>query len=135
MDESVRGSIRKDTYGHVIDIMPTLVEVSGAGYPEVRDGHVVPPMEGISLVPLLKGKPLDGDRPLIVEHEGNKMLRKGKWKIVQEYRETGWRLYDMQATPTEMRNLADSYPDILDQMVSTRPWPPGQESSTWTSFR
>ena len=98
--------------------MPTLVEVSGAGYPEVRDGHVVPPMEGISLVPLLKGKPLDGDRPLIVEHEGNKMLRKGKWKIVQEYRETGWRLYDMQATPTEMRNLADSYPDILDQMVS-----------------
>ena len=118
MDESVRGSIRKDTYGHVIDIMPTLVEVSGAGYPEVRDGHVVPPMEGISLVPLLKGKPLDGDRPLIVEHEGNKMLRKGKWKIVQEYRETGWRLYDMQATPTEMRNLADSYPDILDQMVS-----------------
>lgn len=118
IDESLWGTLRKDTYAHVIDIMPTLVEITGAEYPTERDGHTVPSMEGTSLVPLLEGRDIDGNRPIIVEHEGNKMLRKGRWKIVQEYRETEWRLYDLEVNPTEMVNLAGECPDVLDDMIS-----------------
>jgi len=52
-----------DNYGHIVDIMPTLVKLTGATYPSSRGGHKVPPMEGISLLPLLKGEPVKQTKP------------------------------------------------------------------------
>lgn len=117
IDKSLNGTIQKDNYGHIVDIMPTLVKLTGATYPSSRGGHKVPPMEGISLLPLLKGEPVKQTKPTIVEHEGNKMLRDGEWKIVQEYKEPKWRLYNLKNDPTEMRNLADKKPEILNRMI------------------
>ncbi|MDR2145411.1 MAG: arylsulfatase [Tannerella sp.] len=116
IDKNLNGSIRKDCYGHVIDIMPTLVELTAAVYPSARDGHAVPPMEGISLLPLFKGEPVKAI-PTIVEHEGNKMLRDGDWKIVQENREPEWMLYNLKTDPTEMKNLAGKEPEMLKSMI------------------
>ncbi len=45
------------------------------------------------------------------------MLRDGEWKIVQEYKEPKWRLYNLKNDPTEMRNLADREPEILNRMI------------------
>ncbi|MGN0187939.1 MAG: arylsulfatase, partial [Candidatus Cryptobacteroides sp.] len=115
--ESLRGSLRKDVYGHVTDIMPTVLEAARTDYPSTYDGRAIPPMEGISLMPLLSGGKIDGDRPIIVEHEGNKMLRKGKWKIVQEYKEEEWCLYDIVSDPTEMHDRSEDYPEILNSMI------------------
>lgn len=117
IDKSLNGTIQKDNYGHIVDIMPTLVKLTGATYPSSRGGHKVPPMEGISLLPLLKGELVKQTKPTIVEHEGNKMLRDGEWKIVQEYKEPKWRLYNLKNDPTEMRNLADREPEILNRMI------------------
>ena len=118
INKSLNGSILKGNYGHIVDIMPTLIELTGATYPSLRNGHEIPPMEGISLLPLLNGEPLDDARPIIVEHEGNKMLRDGKWKIVQEYKELKWRLYNLETDPTEMKNLAGEEPEILKRMIN-----------------
>ena len=57
-------------------------------------------------------------KPTIVEHEGNKMMRDGEWKIVQEYKEPKWRLYNLKNDPTEMMNLADKEPETLKRMIN-----------------
>ena len=117
MERSVCGSINKSYYGHVIDIMPTLAELVGAEYPQSNNGVAIPPMEGQSFLPLLKGRNLHNDRGILVEHEGNKMYRQGKWKIVQEFQEEKWRLYDMEKTPTETEDLSAAYPYVLNYMI------------------
>lgn len=118
IQKSLNGTIQKDNYGHVSDIMTTLVDLTGATYPTTRAGHKVPPMEGISLLPILKGQAVKHVKPTIVEHEGNKMVRNGDWKIVQEYKEPEWRLYNLKKKPTEMKNLAEQEPKILRQMIA-----------------
>lgn len=118
IDKSLNGTIQKDNYGHIVDIMPTLAELTGAIYPSSGHGHELPPMEGISLLPLLKGQSVKQVKPIIVEHEGNKMLRDGEWKIVQEYKEPEWRLYNLRNDPTEKKNLADKESEILYRMIN-----------------
>ncbi|MBO5193529.1 MAG: arylsulfatase [Bacteroidales bacterium] len=118
IDQKFNGSINMTEYGHVTDIMATLVDLSGADYPSERAGNHVQPMEGISLLPILRGKDIRREKPLIVEHEGNKMLRDGDWKIVQEYGETDWMLYNLKKDPTEMNDLAARHPALLRKMVA-----------------
>ena len=119
IDTTLNGSIDKKNYGHVTDIMATLVELTGARYPEERAGYKVQPMEGVSLLPLLRGEAIKRSKPILVEHEGNKMLRDGDWKIVQEYTQPAWMLYNMKRDPTEMHDKASERPKLLRRMVAT----------------
>jgi arylsulfatase len=95
--------------GYVTDFMPTLVEICGARYPADRNGVPIPPSEGFNLAATLRGgapKP----RTLCVEHEGNRMVREGNWKLVALSGKP-WELYDLAGDPTEMRDLAQAQPD------------------------
>jgi len=74
--------------GHLIDIMATCVDVSGATYPSTYKGHEIQPMEGVSLAPAFGGRGL-GDRAIYWEHEGNRAVRRGKWKIVYRAARSG----------------------------------------------
>ena len=116
----MRGSIDLENYGHLIDIMPTVIELAGGEYPSVYESRKITPMEGISLVPSFTGKKLDRRNPIIIEHEGNKALRDGDWKIVQEYEKNNkdrpWRLYNLRTDPTEMDDLSAQYPAIFNEM-------------------
>jgi arylsulfatase len=104
------------TPSHVIDLMPTCVELAGAKYPSLFAGQAVLPMEGVSLVPLFEGRPLQRPAPLFWEHEGNRAVRDGRWKLVAKENQP-WELYDMEADRTEMYNLADKYPDVVAQLA------------------
>ncbi len=118
IDKSLNGKIDAENYGHVIDIMPTCLEIAGAKYPAANGGKPIPPMEGVSLAPTFSGKQLQRANPVMTEHEGNKMLRRGDWKIVQEYTYPAWRLYNLRNDPTEMHDLAATQPDVLKDMVA-----------------
>lgn len=103
--------------GHVIDIMPTIVDVSGARYPDVYRGETILPMEGQSLGPVFQNQSFV-HAPIGWEHEGNRGFREGKWKLVAtKGPEAAWELYDMEADRTEMRNLATVHPDITASLV------------------
>lgn len=95
---------------HVIDLMPTCVELAEASYPEKYNGNSIIPMAGKSLVPLLKGVSFDKERPVFWEHMGNRAVRKGRWKLVSEKGEP-WSLFDMTDDRTELNDLSAKMPD------------------------
>ena len=90
---------------HVIDILPTLLEAAGIPLPARREGRPVTPVEGESFLPLLSGAPWTRDRPIFFEHEGNRAVRDGQWKLVSRH-PGSWELYDMHRDRTELHDLA-----------------------------
>ena len=106
-----------DQMGHIVDIMPTFLEVAGATYPKMYKGEGITPMEGQSLVPVLRGETIERG-PIGWEHEGNAGYRDGKWKLVKRKgKEAEWELYDMERDRTEQYNLANKHPDITKSMI------------------
>ncbi len=103
--------------GHLVDIMRTAVEVSGAEYPTERNGHKIQAMEGASLAPAFSGKPIDRQAPIYWEHEGNRAIRKGKWKLVMKFMGP-WELYDIEADRTEQHNLIEQEPELAKQLTA-----------------
>ena len=89
---------------HVVDILPTILEVTGCSYLNELCGHAIQPMQGESLLPLLKGKPWEREQPIFFEHEGNCAIRHGQFKLVKQYGHD-WELYDMEADRTELNDL------------------------------
>jgi len=105
--------------GHLIDLMATCVDLAGAAYPKQVDGHDIYPMEGTSLRPAFDGQPL-ASRSLFWEHEGNRAMRQGDWKLVAKYPAGKWELYNIAADRTEMHDLSASESARLASMV--RDW-------------
>jgi arylsulfatase A-like enzyme len=101
--------------GHITDIMPTLVEVAGATYPTQFKSQPIQPMEGESLAPVFAGKATPNSRPIFWEHEGNRAVRLGEWKLVSRY-PGPWELYDLNADRTEMHDLAGAMPDKVKEL-------------------
>ena len=119
---------------HLIDIMATCVDLGGGAYPKELNGNAIQPMEGVSLKPAFQGEPLNRPQPIFWEHEGNRAIRIGDWKLVSKHR-GGWELYDMTTDRTEMNNLAATQLDRVKDMssqwdawakrVGVAPWPLG----------
>ncbi|MDZ7619838.1 MAG: sulfatase-like hydrolase/transferase, partial [Patescibacteria group bacterium] len=113
---------------HVIDIMPTLLDVAGTGYLKEVSGRPLLALEGRSLKPLLIGR--DGaaaklaviDRPLFWEHQGNKAIRLGNWKAVAS-RGGAWELYNLAEDRTELRDTARAHPEKTSELAGLwRDW-------------
>jgi arylsulfatase A-like enzyme len=103
--------------GHVIDVMPTVIDVTGARYPREFKGQAIQPMEGISLRPAFAGRPLTRSQPLFWEHEGNRAVRSGNFKLVSTY-PCGWELYDMAADRVEANDLAARHPAVVRTLAA-----------------
>jgi arylsulfatase len=131
IDASRRGKLERQP-GHLIDIMATCVELAAAKYPQQYQGHKIQPLEGVSLRPAFHGEALARTEPIFWEHEGNRAVRQGKWKIVSKHNQD-WELYDIDADRSEMRDLASENPDRVRDMsqawaawakrVGVQPWP------------
>ncbi len=114
------------------DIMPTCLEIAGATYPEQYNGNEILPLNGRSFAPLLQ-KPVNTvERLIFWEHEGNKAVRQGAWKLVKRHRQP-WELYNLEDDPTELNDLSKEQPEKFDQLekawnewaaeVGVRYWP------------
>ncbi len=99
-----------DAPGHVIDLMPTCLELAGAACPANGEGGAAPALPGDSLVPVLKGESWPEPRTLYWEHIGHHAVRDGDWKLVAE-RGGGWELYNLAEDRTELHDLSDAEPD------------------------
>ena len=103
--------------GHLIDLMATCVDLSGAKYPTQFAGEKIQPMEGVSLRPALEGKSLARAQPIFWEHEGNRSVRDGQWKLVSKF-PGGWELYDIAADRAEQHDVAAKEPARVKAMAA-----------------
>jgi len=99
-----KGELEKQP-GHLIDLMATCVELAGAKYPSEMKGENILPMEGTSLLPAFAGGALK-ERAIYWEHEGNRAMRKGDWKLVAKSPGGKWELYNIVKDRTEMHDLS-----------------------------
>lgn len=110
------------TPAHLIDIMATCVDVTGAVYPKEFKAHAITPMEGQSLRPLFspsESLPVSlSSRPIFWEHEGNAAIRVGDDKLVRFGRNGAWELYDMKKDRTEQHDLAAQNPDKVKALAT-----------------
>ncbi len=100
---------------HVVDIVPTCLKIAKIRYPAVFKGYTLKPAAGKSLLPIFRGEKRQ-PYTLYWEHEGNKAMRDGKWKIVCKY-PGSWELYDIVADRTEMKDLAPQFPIVVQELT------------------
>lgn len=111
----IQGKILPAT-GHVIDFMPTCLAIAKGIYPTQFNGNRILPMEGENLLPIVYGNSINRKAPLFWEHEGNRAMLDGDWKIVSNVREP-WQLYNLKSDRTETTNLASLQPDLIAKMI------------------
>ena len=127
--EGIRQGGLRHTPTHLIDIMATCIDVANAVYPTTYNGADITAYEGISLKPLFNNESV-AERPIFWEHEGNRAVRLGKWKLVSKADKSDsfiwdqleqlplehWELYDMAQDRTETKNLSNQYPKVVDEL-------------------
>jgi arylsulfatase A-like enzyme len=104
------GSVVKAAF-QLTDVLPTILEATGASYPTQHNGEEIVPYQGRSLLPALRGEPTP-DGTLYWEHTGNAAIRRGAWKLVRDYPQP-WELYDLSRDRSELNNLADKHPEVV----------------------
>jgi len=102
---------------HIIDVMSTCLDLAKISYPKIYNGKQITPTTGLSLVPIFQKKNRNGHDALYFEHEGNRAIRQGDWKLVSEYPENQWHLYHLTNDRAEQNNLAKKYPDQVKKMT------------------
>ena len=105
-----RGELRREP-GHIIDIMATCVDLARAKYPDDAT-----PLPGRSLVPAFAGRPIGRDA-LFWEHEGNRAVLAGRWKLVA-VKGKPWELYDIEADRVESNDLSERYPEKVTELAA-----------------
>ena len=125
---------------HITDIPATCIAAAGATYPSHRPDNDITPLEGESFLDLLNGRDWKRETPMFWEHEGNRGMREGDWKLVSEFPRWApedapgrWELYNIRADRTELNDLSASEPERLKQMsrdydnwaerCGVQPWP------------
>ena len=104
------------TPSHLVDLMATAVDVSGATYPKVfHDGQTIKPMEGKSLFPVFQGHTIDRDA-LYWEHEGNRAVRVGDDKLVAKGANGKWELYNIAQDRSEQHDLSNEQPGRVEEL-------------------
>ncbi len=127
---SRRGKLDSQTT-HLIDVMATCVDLAHAKYPQEFKNTPIQALEGISLRPAFEGGSIDRQTPLYWEHEGNRAIRLGPWKLTSAY-PGDWELYNIESDRTEMVDLAKRHPARVQEMselweawadrVGVEPW-------------
>ncbi len=132
INKNSNGQLRHQL-SEVIDIMATCVDLAHAEYPKKYNDHNIQPMEGISLLDAFNNSSTYkySQRPLCWEHEGNRAIRLGDWKLVSNayFNQSKkfetyellpldqWQLFNLATDRAETNDLAKQYPEKVKQLA------------------
>ena len=110
---------------HVMDIVPTVLELTGVKQPSEDSAKIVAPIQGKSMLPLLAGR-ADAIRKetdwLGWELFGNRAIRQGDWKLLYLLKRAGgtgdWQLFNLREDPAELQDLSKKYPEKRDALLT-----------------
>lgn len=114
----IKKAFQTDQVGHIMDIMPTCLELAGTSYPTAFNGHTIKPVEGKSLLPILQGKTRTPHDFIAWEHFNSRAIRKGNWKLVWSKDDKKWELYDLAKDRAELNDLSSSMPAKVKELLS-----------------
>ncbi len=112
-----------EAFASIMDIAPTVLDLTGIPYPETWKGRSVYPMRGESLLPVLSGKKSSAhseDYVFALEHAEYTMLRKGQWKIINStrpFRESRFELFDLSRDLGEQQDLRLQAPEKYRELL------------------
>lgn len=116
----------RDQWVHVTDLLPTLLGLTGIERPSTRLGHILQPLDGRSLLPVLRSADAPHERdPQYMEIQGHRGLYDGEWEIVTRHEpltpfgDHEWELYHLATDRTETRDLAPDQPERVAAMAAT----------------
>lgn len=108
------GELRK-TPGHLVDIVPTILEIAGVEKPKTWQGEAIPEAPGKSLVPAFAKDEVIPRNSLWWLHEGNRAVRVDDWKLVA-VKGGDWELYDLKTDRAEAHDLASKMPEKVREL-------------------
>ncbi|MBT4694609.1 MAG: arylsulfatase [Planctomycetaceae bacterium] len=110
--QGIKGQSRLEREpGHLVDIMATIVEVTGAPYPQSYNNVAIRPLEGESLTAAFAGG-AHNRGPIFWEHEGNRAIRVNDWKLVAKGTKSRWELYNIANDREETNDLSAVHPNV-----------------------
>jgi len=123
---------------HIVDISATMYDVAGVEYPDEHSDRALTPLEGHRFRGAIENGGWVRPAPIFWEHEGNRAVRLGDWKLVSEGN-TVWELYNMKDDRTELHDLSNDHPELLARMIDmyegwavragALPWPVNENSA------
>ena len=117
-----------DLWSCIIDINATFMNITGATYPEEIDGNKTKPPVGRSLLPIFQGQEREPHKEIYWRFNRANAIRQGDLKAIRAGK--SWELYDLNADPTEMNNLAKTHPEKTRELASMwERWNKGAVSS------
>ena len=105
----------RHTPGHVIDIVPTILELAGVEPTREAGDETIPDAPGTSLVPAFSADVTVAHDSLWWLHEGNRAVRVDDWKLVAAKGDP-WELYDLKSDRAEQHNLAGQMPEKVNDL-------------------
>ncbi len=117
---------------HLIDILPSFIELAGINYPKNYNGITTNTLQGKSFINAIKTNNWTDPRVIFHEWAGYKAVWEGKWKALSNYPENKWELYDLSNDRTESNNLAKTHPEIVEKLANAhKKWASENEVAEW----
>ena len=117
-----------DSIGWVGDLLPTCLDIAGGTYPSEFRGTKIGPLDGRSILPVLKGEKMEAPEYLFSNDKGQQaVVYQGRWKLLIE---PGWyvltskkpgaeyELYDLKNDPAETKNLTKQNPERVEKLAA-----------------
>lgn len=101
----------------VMDVVPTVLDLTGTARSDVVHGNQVAPIRGKSMIPYLSRTAEQvhpADEAIVFELHGQRAVRQGSWKLVwltEPWGKPQWALYDLASDPAEQNDVSDRNPE------------------------
>ncbi|TDU81264.1 arylsulfatase [Prosthecobacter fusiformis] len=113
---TAHGELRQ-TPAHMVDIVPTILAITGVEKPKEWQGETIPEAPGKSLMAAFTKDETVSRESIWWLHEGNRAVRVGDWKLVAAKGDP-WELYDLKSDRAEAHNLAAQMPEKVKELES-----------------